>query len=73
MTLHSKLNLWHPQNYILQKSCTYTALERIVLMFGGYNGPLKNSESVQIPKLLLNEGITMYSTLACTYSNYTQI
>ena len=42
-----------------------------MLMFGGYNGPLKNSESVQIPKLLLNAGITMYSTSVCIY-NYTQ-
>ena len=43
-----------------------------MLMFGRYNGPLKNSENVRIPKLLLNEGITVYSTLAGTYINYTQ-
>ena len=71
VTLHSKLNLWHPQNLHIAKSCTYTGLVSIVLMFGGNNGPLKNSESVQIPKLLLNAGIAMYSTSACTY-NYTQ-
>ena len=34
------------------RSCTYTTLIFIVLMFSGHNGPLKNSESVQIPKLL---------------------
>ena len=30
--------------YCKIRSCTYTALVSIVLMFGGHNGPLKNSE-----------------------------